>query len=63
MAKKTENKSLPAGLRISRDIWDMCEEKRQDILKDRNNALWPVATTTTAWYSYLIMKVFSEVLK
>ena len=63
MAKKTENKSLPAGLRISRDIWDMCEEKRQDIVKDRNHPLWPVATTTTAWYSYLIMKGFSEVLK
>jgi hypothetical protein len=61
MVKKTENKSLPAGLRISRDIWDMCEEKRQDILKDRNHPLWPVATTTTAWYSYLIMKTLEEI--
>ena len=58
-----EPKSLPAGLKISRELWNMCEEKRQDILKDRNYPLWPVATTTTAWYSYLIMKGFSEVGK
>ena len=62
MAKEKETKTLPAGLKISRELWNMCEEKRQEIVKDKNNPLWAVATTTTAWYSYLIMKGFIEVV-
>lgn len=56
-----EPKTRPAGMKIPRDVFDRCEKKRQQILKDKKHPLWPVCTTPQSWYSYLIMKTLEEI--